>query len=108
MPSTLPLLRTGLALTLSAALTLGTVPLRVIAPQPAFARGAPESFADLAANVSDAVVNIAATQTVEAKRTKQGDGNDSAEAAADRRSPKILRSVSPMQRRAALHGPRFR
>ena len=76
MPSTLPLLRTGLALTLSAALTLGTLPLRIIAPQPAFARGAPESFADLAANVSDAVVNIAATQTVEAKRTPSPRGGD--------------------------------
>ena len=34
---------------------------------PAAARGAPDSFADLAAAVSDAVVNISATQTVEAK-----------------------------------------
>ena len=78
MPSTFPLLRTGLALTLSTVLTLGTVPLRIIALQPAFARGAPDSFADLAANVSDAVVNIAATQAVEAKRTPSprggGDG----------------------------------
>ena len=35
---------------------------------PAFAHGAPDSFADLAASVSGAVVNISATQTIEAKR----------------------------------------
>ncbi|MDE2578384.1 MAG: Do family serine endopeptidase [Hyphomicrobiales bacterium] len=39
-----------------------------VAPSPAIARGAPDSFADLAANVSDAVVNISATQMVTAPR----------------------------------------
>ena len=39
----------------------------ILAPAPAFAKG-PESLADLAAAVSDAVVNISATQTVEDKR----------------------------------------
>ncbi len=38
---------------------------------PAFAKG-PDSLADLSAQVSDAVVNISATQTVEAKRGKGG------------------------------------
>ena len=39
------------------------------------ARGAPESFADLAAQVSDAVVNISATQAVEAKKSGSGSGS---------------------------------
>jgi serine protease Do len=39
----------------------------ILAPAPAFAKG-PESLADLAAAVSDAVVNISASQTVEDKR----------------------------------------
>jgi serine protease Do len=39
-----------------------------IAPAPAIARGAPESFADLAEKVTPAVVNISATQVVEDKK----------------------------------------
>ncbi len=38
------------------------------APLPVFARGAPESFADLAEKVSNAVVNIKASQTITAAR----------------------------------------
>ena len=39
------------------------------APMPAFAKAAPESFAPLVEQVADAVVNISASQTVEASRT---------------------------------------
>ena len=46
---------------MSAALLLGGF-------SPAFARGAPESFADLAERVTPAVVNISATQVVEDKK----------------------------------------
>jgi len=46
---------------MSAALVLGGV-------SPVFARGAPESFADLAEKVTPAVVNISATQVVEDKK----------------------------------------
>ena len=46
---------------LATLLAVGTV------ASPAVARGAPDSFADLAASVSEAVVNISATQTIEAK-----------------------------------------
>jgi serine protease Do len=53
---------------LGAGLGLGAVPTPLFAPTPAYARAAPESFADLAAGVMDAVVNISATQTVEDKR----------------------------------------
>ena len=38
-----------------------------LAPLPAAARGAPESFADLADQVADAVVDISASTTVEAR-----------------------------------------
>ncbi len=58
---------------LAAALALGVAALPVLgalAPVPAFAKGTGmESLADLAAAVSDAVVNISAAQTVEDKRT---------------------------------------
>ncbi len=43
-----------------------------LALAPAAAKG-PDSLADLAAQVSDAVVNISATQTIEAKRGKGGE-----------------------------------
>jgi serine protease Do len=46
---------------MSAALVLGGI-------SPVFARGAPESFADLAEKVTPAVVNISATQVVEDKK----------------------------------------
>jgi serine protease Do len=39
------------------------------APMPAFAKAAPESFAPLVERVADAVVNISASQTVDASRT---------------------------------------
>ena len=61
LPSRRP--RAGLA-------ALGLAALVATAGLPASqatARGAPDSFADLAAAVSDAVVNISATQTVEAR-----------------------------------------
>jgi serine protease Do len=40
--------------------------------QPAFARGAPESFADLAAKLLPAVVNVSSTQTITAKNGGPG------------------------------------
>lgn len=43
----------------------------LVAPQPAFARAAPESFADLAEKVTDAVVNISASTTVQEQRNVQ-------------------------------------
>src|SRR5438270_5450707 len=55
------------ALALAAALGLGVAPLAQFNAAPAFARG-PESLADLADQVSGAVVNISATQMVEDKR----------------------------------------
>ncbi|MFO1116343.1 MAG: Do family serine endopeptidase [Beijerinckiaceae bacterium] len=58
----------GLALSL----TLGAGAAMMAPATSAIARGAPDSFADLAASVSGAVVNISATQTIEAKR---GGGN---------------------------------
>ncbi len=62
---TQPAAAAGLAL----ALALGGAATFVPPVAPAYARGAPDSFADLAAQVSSAVVNISATQTVEpAKR----------------------------------------
>ena len=61
---TRPAAAAGLAL----ALAVGGVATFAPPVTPAFARGAPDSFADLAAQVSGAVVNISATQTVEAKR----------------------------------------
>ena len=58
------LLSTALAFSLS----LGAMPLPVFAPSLAMARGTPESFADLAESVVDAVVNISASQTIEEKK----------------------------------------
>ena len=58
--------RRAATICLAAALALGAPAFTMTA---AAARGAPDSFADLAANVSDAVVNISATQIVETKRS---------------------------------------
>jgi serine protease Do len=55
------------ALAVAAALGLGAVPVPQFDAALAFARG-PDSLADLADQVSGAVVNISATQTVEDKR----------------------------------------
>ena len=52
----------------------GPVLVAPLATQPAFARSAPESFADLAAQVSDAVVNISVSQTVADRRGGSGPG----------------------------------
>ena len=63
--------RSAAAAGLALSLAIGGV--AAIAPvAPAVARGAPDSFADLAASVSSAVVNISATQTIEAKRGAPG------------------------------------
>ena len=51
------------------ALSLAAAPLSLAPPSPAFARAAPESFADLAESVVDAVVNISASQTIEEKKS---------------------------------------
>ena len=59
-----PVAAAGLAL----ALAVGGAATFAPPVTPAFARAAPDSFADLAAQVSGAVVNISATQTIEAKR----------------------------------------
>ncbi|HMN73266.1 MAG TPA: DegQ family serine endoprotease [Rhodoblastus sp.] len=61
---TRPAAAAGLAL----ALAFGGAATLAPPVTPALARGAPDSFADLAASVSGAVVNISATQTIEAKR----------------------------------------
>jgi serine protease Do len=71
-PVKIPLFRRTLrhsigAVTLAAVLGIGAVPLAHFDIAPAFARG-PESLADLADQVSGAVVNISATQMVEDKR----------------------------------------
>ena len=66
---------------LAAALALGLLGAPVLAPlavTQAFARG-PDSLADLASTVSDAVVNISASQTVEDRR---GGGNNNGNGAA--------------------------
>lgn len=62
--SRFPLARSGM---MALALIAGSTAPVVLAPQAAQAR-APESFADLAEAVSDAVVNISATQKVDERR----------------------------------------
>ncbi|MEF3367751.1 Do family serine endopeptidase [Methylocystis sp. 9N] len=52
---------------------LATAPLLYLLAAPAQAKG-PDSLSDLSAQVSDAVVNISATQTVDAKRGGRSDG----------------------------------
>ena len=59
--------RSVFALALASALGTGVVPMAQFAAAPAYARG-PDSLADLADQVSGAVVNISATQMVEDKR----------------------------------------
>jgi serine protease Do len=71
---TLHMARRPAAVALGLSLALGAGGALVAPAAPAIARGAPDSFADLAENVSGAVVNISATQTVEARRTGR-DGN---------------------------------
>ena len=58
---------------LAGVLGLATVALGAA---PVFAGHAPDSFADLAAKVSDAVVNISATQTYEEKDATSGSDVD--------------------------------
>ncbi|MBI3274937.1 MAG: trypsin-like peptidase domain-containing protein, partial [Methylocystis sp.] len=53
------------------AVALGILAAGVLAMTPAAAKG-PDSLADLAASVSDAVVNISATQTIDQKRPTKG------------------------------------
>ena len=56
-------------------------------PAPAFATRGPDSLADEAAAVSDAVVNISATQTVEEKQVKnESDAPDMQQGTPFRRS----------------------
>ncbi len=64
--------RTASALALGVALVAAPVLAPVPGALSAHARGAPDSFADLAANVSDAVVNISATQNIDARRNNGG------------------------------------
>ncbi len=62
------------AATLAFAVALA-VPLSAGAPiEPAFARGAPDSFADLAAKLLPAVVNISSTQAARARAGGPGAG----------------------------------
>ncbi|MDH7799625.1 MULTISPECIES: Do family serine endopeptidase [unclassified Beijerinckia] len=56
------------------ALGTGSAALLPLAPLPALARGTPDSFADLAAQVSDAVVNISVSQAVADRRSGPGIG----------------------------------
>ncbi len=60
------LARTGLACAL--AFGVLSLPAPLLISGPAQARGAPDSFADLAAKVSGAVVNISASQTIAQRR----------------------------------------
>ena len=63
------------ALLLAGALVSLAPGFSALAPGAAFAQGrSPDSFADLAANVSDAVVNISATQAPPERRAGQGPG----------------------------------
>ena len=67
------------AVALAGALAALAPGLLAPASAPAFAQGrAPESFADLAANVSDAVVNISATQAPPERRAGPGPGGQGA------------------------------
>ena len=63
-------------LTMSAALLLPAAPAvtLALAPTPAQARGAPDSFADLAASLLPAVVNVASSSTVTAQNDHEGGG----------------------------------
>jgi serine protease Do len=61
-------LPTPLRRALLAAAAAGLMAGVALAPAPAFARAAPESFADLAEQVTDAVVNISAATTVTEQR----------------------------------------
>ena len=65
--------RVLLSAAVALSLSLGAAPLPMFAPAAALARGAPESFADLADQVVDAVVNISASQTIEDKKSAGGD-----------------------------------
>ncbi|MFZ4532139.1 MAG: DegQ family serine endoprotease [Alsobacter sp.] len=62
-------LPTPLRRALLAAAAAGLMAGAALAPVPAFARAAPESFADLAEQVTDAVVNISAATTVTEQRS---------------------------------------
>ncbi|MBK9081706.1 MAG: DegQ family serine endoprotease [Rhizobiales bacterium] len=61
--------RLAAAALIAGGLGLGAAPIAGMKANEAFARGAPESFADLASDVVEAVVNISASQTVEDKRS---------------------------------------
>jgi serine protease Do len=67
----------SIAAAMTIALCAGSALVAPLTTQPAFARGAPDSFADLAAQVSDAVVNISVSQTV-ADRRGSGSGGPGA------------------------------
>ena len=73
----LPTLR---AAALATALTPLALPAAVLAPfalpAPAQARGAPDSFADLAATLAPAVVNISSQQAVQASNDRPGPGDE--------------------------------
>jgi serine protease Do len=56
----------------AALLAIGLLAAALAAPVPAFARSAPESFADLAERLLPSVVNIQTTQTVQARGDRQG------------------------------------
>jgi len=62
----------GIAAAMAIALCAGSALVAPLTTQPAFARGTPDSFADLAAQVSDAVVNISVSQTVADRRGGSG------------------------------------
>ena len=64
----IPSLRRAAVVALSAGFLAGAT---VLTPVPAFARAAPDSFADLAEKVTDAVVNISAATTVSESRNLQ-------------------------------------
>src|SRR5262249_23307738 len=75
----MPLFRCSFVRAASVALAVAlAVPFATCTPiEPAFARGAPESFADLAAKLLPAVVNISSTQAAQARRGGPGAGPES-------------------------------
>jgi len=66
-PSKMPLPQRPLRRLAASCFAVFTIVATVTMPLPAFARSAPESFADLAAEVTPAVVNISASTTVETR-----------------------------------------
>ena len=68
-----PLPKTPLRLAALVSAIAASVFLVVAVPAPAMARGAPESFADLADKLLPAVVNVSTTQVIKSARSERGE-----------------------------------